>query len=209
MERQCERGRERVVLNGVVGPRGDAYSPDEDLAAHDAEAYHRKQIGWLAQTDVDMVTGMTFTQSSGATGIVRAAKSVGLPVVISFTVETDGRLPTGQTLGDAIHAVDEATDGAASYFMINCAHPDHFFHVFGNEDWARRIRGLRCNASRLSHAELDECEELDHGDPEELANEYSRIVQVMPWLNVLGGCCGTDLRHVSRIAEVVTGKSAD
>lgn len=195
-----------VVLNGLIGPRGDAYAPEAEVAAHESEEYHAKQINWLAETDVDMVSALTFTQSDEATGVVRAAEAASLPVVVSFTVETDGRLPTGQALDEAIRAVDEATDSYAAYFMVNCAHPDHFFDVLGDADWARRIRGLRCNASRLSHAELDECEELDDGDPDELAGQYLSIIDKMPWLNVFGGCCGSDLRHVSKIAAAVAGR---
>ena len=130
---------------------------------------------------------------------------MGLPVVISFTVETDGRLPTGQSLNEAITSVDDATDAAAAYFMENCAHPDHFFDVLDDSSSVRRIRGLRCNASRLSHAELDVCEVLDDGDPVELAEQYHAITTTMPWLNVFGGCCGSDLRHVARIATVIKG----
>jgi S-methylmethionine-dependent homocysteine/selenocysteine methylase len=198
--------RKPIVLNGVIGPRGDAYAPEARLAAADAEEYHSKQIAWLAETNVDMVTALTFTQSDEAIGVVRAAQSAGLPVVISFTVETDGSLPTGEPLNEAIRAVDEATNAAAAYFMVNCAHPDHFSHVLGDSDWARRIRGLRCNASRLSHAELDECEVLDDGDPVELADQYRAISNTMPWLNVFGGCCGSDLRHVTQIAKAVNGR---
>ncbi|MDH5762148.1 MAG: homocysteine S-methyltransferase family protein [Nitrospinota bacterium] len=194
-----------IVLNGVIGPRGDAYAPEARLAAKEAEEYHAKQIGWLAETEVDMITAMTFTQSDEAIGLVRAACSAGLPVVVSFTVETDGRLPTGQPLKEAIGAVDEATEGATAYFMVNCAHPDHFSNVLEDSPWARRIRGLRCNASRLSHEELDNCEVLDDGDPEELASQYKTITTQMPWLNVFGGCCGSDLRHVTQIVKAVTG----
>ena len=190
-----------IVLNAVVGPRGDAYAPDAAVAAQEAEDYHAMQLGWLASTEVDMVTALTFTQADEATGFVRAARRVGLPAVVSFTVEIDGNLPTGQALEDAIHEVDEATDGAAAYFMVNCAHPDHFFHVFSDGDWVRRIRGLRCNASRKSHAELDESDVLDDGDPAELAKQYTSLLERMPWINVLGGCCGSDLRHVTEIAR--------
>jgi S-methylmethionine-dependent homocysteine/selenocysteine methylase len=192
-----------IVLNGIVGPRGDAYAPDVKVAAQEAEEYHHKQLRWLAETDVDMVTGLTFTQSDEAIGFVRAAQKVGLPVVVSFTVETDGNLPTGQSLSEAITAVDEATDSGAAYFMVNCAHPDHFSHMLEDSDWARRIRGLRCNASRMSHAELDNSEILDDGDPVELGGQYKTMKAKMPWLNVFGGCCGSDLRHVTQIAKAV------
>jgi len=192
-----------IVLNAPIGPQGDAYAPEAEVAAEQAEEYHSKQLGWLAATDVDMISALTFTQSDEAIGAVRAAKNVGLPVVVSFTVETDARLPNGQPLGEAISAVDEATNSSAAYFMVNCAHPDHFFHVLDGSDWTRRIRGLRCNASRLSHAELDECEVLDAGDAEELAGQYRSLFESMPWLNVFGGCCGSDLRHVTKIAAAV------
>jgi homocysteine S-methyltransferase len=192
-----------IVLNGIIGPQGDAYAPDTAIAIHEAEQYHAKQIGWLAETDVDMVTALTFTQSDEASGLVLAARRAGLPVVVSFTVETDGRLPTGQPLGEAIEAVDQATDSGAAYFMVNCAHPEHFAHVLGDTAWARRIRGIRCNASRKSHAELDASDTLDAGDPVELGKQYVALRAKLPWLNVFGGCCGSDLRHVTQIARAL------
>lgn len=192
-----------IVLNGVVGPRGDAYAPEAEVAAHEAEAYHARQIGWLAETEVDMVTALTFTQSDEAIGLVRAARQAGLPVVVSFTVETNGRLPTGQPLGEAIESVDDATESGATYFMLNCAHPEHFMHVLEDAEWARRIRGMRCNASRKSHEELDNSDTLDPGDPDELGSQYQAIKATMPWLNVFGACCGADLRHVTKIARAL------
>ena len=200
--RHAHRGHSQpIVLNGIVGPTADAYAPEDRVGAKKAEAYHARQLEWLAGTEVDMVSGITIPRADEAVGLVRAARSLDLPVVISFTVETDGRLPTGRPLGDAVRLVDDSTGGAAAYFMVNCAHPDHFFHIFDGSDWTRRIQGLRCNASRLSHAELDECEVLDDGDPKELAQQYHEILQSMPWVNVLGGCCGSDLRHVRHIVK--------
>lgn len=195
--------RQPIVLDAIIGPRGDAYAPDSEIAVDEAERYHAKQIGWLAETDVDMVTALTFTQSSEAVGFVRAARAAGLPSVVSFTVETDGRLPSGETLRGAIETVDRQTEGAAAYFMVNCAHPDHFSDVLGDEPWAHRIRGIRCNASRMSHEELDNSEVLDDGNPKELGAQYRELKQRMPWLNVFGGCCGSDLRHVTEIAKAV------
>ncbi len=193
-----------IVINGVIGPRGDAYTPEQEMAAIEAQDYHAQQLGWLAETDIDMVTALTFTQADEAIGFVRSADEYGLPMVVSFTVETDGTLPTGQPLADAITTVDDATNSAAAYFMINCAHPDHFSGHLADAAWARRIRGIRCNASRMSHAELDESEFLDDGDPAELATDYGQLKQTMPWLNVFGGCCGSDLRHVTAIAAAIT-----
>ncbi len=203
MRAQFAGNAKPIVLNGLIGPRGDAYAPDAAFAANEAEDYHTRQICWLAETEVDMVSALTFTRSDEAIGVVRAAKKSGLPVVVSFTVETDGALPTAQTLGDAIEAVDSATAGGPAYYMVNCAHPVHFFKKLDGAVWARRIRGLRCNASRMSHAELDCCDTLDDGDPRELAAQYRGIRARLPWLNVFGGCCGSDLRHVTQIAEAI------
>jgi len=191
-----------IVLSASIGPRGDAYAPNARVAADEAQRYHSKQINWLADTEIDMLTALTLTQTEEAIGLVRAAEAAELPIVISFTVETNGRLPSGQPLGEAVAAVDDATHANAAYFMVNCAHPDHFFDAFDGAQWTHRVRGLRCNASRLSHAELDQCEVLDDGNPKELASQYSELIKRMPWLNIFGGCCGTDIRHVKEIVKM-------
>ena len=191
-----------VVINGTVGPRGDGYQPDELMSADEAERYHNDQVSVFAGTAADMVTGVTINYVEEAIGIVRAGVAAGMPVALSFTVETDGRLPTGLSLREAIEQTDGETGGAAAYFMINCAHPTHFADVIhGDDPWRDRIGGIRANASRMSHAELDEAEELDDGDPKELGGEYRELSQRLPGLRVLGGCCGTDHRHIGAVAE--------
>jgi homocysteine S-methyltransferase len=190
------------VLSGCIGPRDDAYRPSSFLGADEAESYHAEQIQTFAGSDTDLVSALTLTHSAEAIGIVRAAERVAMPAVISFTVETDGRLPSGETLGDAINNVDDATGGAAAYYMVNCAHPTHFeFELGSGAGWSGRLKGIRANASRRSHAELDEAEELDIGDPDELAGEYQRILAAHPHITVVGGCCGTDHRHIAAIAQ--------
>ncbi|HUS05669.1 MAG TPA: homocysteine S-methyltransferase family protein [Bryobacteraceae bacterium] len=191
-----------VVLSGCVGPRGDGYVPSDAMTADDAAAYHRAQVETFAGTAADMVCAITMNYTQEAIGVARAAQRAGMPVAISFTVETDGNLPTGQPLGAAILEVDAATAGYPSYYMLNCAHPSHFQRALSGEEWTARIRGLRANASRKSHAELNESTDLDIGDPEELGSLYAKMRQDgLPHLNVMGGCCGTDHRHVERIAE--------
>ena len=192
-----------IVISGCIGPRGDGYVPGDAMTEAESEEYHRIQVETFANSAADMVTAITMNYCEEAVGIVRAARHANMPVVISFTVETDGRLPTGQPLGDAIKSVDDATSGYTSYFMINCAHPSHFDHVIADrESWVNRIRGLRANASRMSHAELDEAEELDIGNPEELGRQYAQLKRSsLNQLNVMGGCCGTDHRHVEQIAK--------
>lgn len=198
---EYESERTPLVLSGCVGPRGDGYDPGKLMSPLAAEAYHANQIFTFADTEADLVTAMTMTNPAEAIGVTRAARAAGLPVVISFTVETDGRLPSGDALGDAILAVDEATDEGPAYYMVNCAHPTHFLHVLDGAPWSRRLRGIRANASRRSHTELDEAEDLDAGDPKELADRYVELQRAHPHLNVLGGCCGTDHRHVAQIYE--------
>lgn len=192
-----------VVISGAIGPRGDGYVAGEKMSASEAAEYHRFQVDVFAGTGADLVTAITITYAEEAIGIVRAAGERAMPVVISFTTETDGRLPSGQLLGEAIEQVDDATDRAAAYFMVNCAHPDHFSGALDDQAaWARRIRGVRANASRCSHAELDEATELDAGDPAEFGLLHRQLRAAFPQISVLGGCCGTDHRHVEAIRAV-------
>jgi S-methylmethionine-dependent homocysteine/selenocysteine methylase len=189
-----------IVISGCIGPEGDGYSPATRLTAEAAEAYHAQQIGVFVDAGVDLVTALTMTYAEEAIGITRAARARGVPVAISFTVETDGRLPSGQPLADAVAQVDAATGGGPDYYMVNCAHPTHFADVLEQDAaWVDRIRGVRANASTKSHAELDEAEALDAGDPAELAARHRELAEVLSSVAVLGGCCGTDHRHVGEI----------
>jgi S-methylmethionine-dependent homocysteine/selenocysteine methylase len=199
---QYETKRSPFVISGCIGPRGDGYDPGNVMSAVEAEDYHGWQIGVFRETSADFVSAITMTNIPEATGVARAARAARMPCVISFTLETDGRLPTGDALGEAILAVDVATEGYPAYYMINCAHPTPFEHVLDpGAPWIGRLRGLRANSSKLSHAELDNAPELDIGNPEELGAQYGGIVDRLPQINVLGGCCGTDHRHVACIGH--------
>jgi S-methylmethionine-dependent homocysteine/selenocysteine methylase len=201
---EFENEKTKMVISGCVGPRGDGYVPTNAMSAEEAQEYHSKQIGIFSETDADMVTAITMNYAEEAIGIAQAAKSFDMPVAISFTVETDGNLPTGQMLKDAIESVDKATNDAPVYYMINCAHPTHFENVLdADEPWTKRIRGIRANASTKSHEELNESVELDVGNPIELGQDYKKLLGKLKNLNVLGGCCGTDHRHVEEICKAV------
>lgn len=189
-----------MVVSGCVGPRGDGYAPDNLMTIDEARSYHAAQIGVFASTEADFVTAITMTNAPEAVGFALAAREAAIPSVVSFTVETDGRLPTGQTLQSAIEQVDERTDRSPAYYMINCAHPTHFDDVLRGTSWVNRIRGIRANASCRSHAELDAAESLDAGNPVELGEQYAELRARFPHINVLGGCCGTDHRHIDCIA---------
>ncbi|WP_421696246.1 homocysteine S-methyltransferase family protein [Aestuariivirga sp.] len=204
LRREHETKDTPVVISGVLGPRGDGYRPESIMHADEARRYHLPQIARFVETAADMVSAMTITHTGEAIGMVQAAREAAIPISMSFTTEVDGHLPSGQDLGEAIIETDEATGGYASYYMVNCAHPSHFLPELAAEaSWVRRIRGIRANASKLSHAELDEAVDLDDGDPKELGEDYGLIRSLCPWINILGGCCGTDVRHIRAISERV------
>lgn len=193
-----------VLISGVIGPRGDGYKVELVMTPEESQAYHALQVDAFASSGVDLVEAITINYSNEAIGIVKAAQSVSIPVVVSFTVETDGKLPSGESLQDAIERTDEVTGHYAEYFMINCAHPEHFVDVLKtNGKWKDRIRGVRANASTKSHAELDESTSLDAGDKQLLADGYLQLRTLLPQLKVIGGCCGTDHGHVQHICETL------
>ena len=204
-----ESARTPIVLSAVVGPRGDGYQVGSAMSAKEARYYHGFQIDTFAQTEADLVSAFTLTYADEAIGIVNAAKAAQLPCMISFTVETDGKLPSGQSLKDAIEQCDRETAGGPIYYMINCAHPTHFeAELRKGGAWRERLRGLAANSSKRSHAELDSSPDLDVGNPMELGEDYRRLRSFLPQLTVLAGCCGTDTRHVERICAACLPEAA-
>jgi S-methylmethionine-dependent homocysteine/selenocysteine methylase len=202
LRNEFEDNNFKVPISVCIGPRGDGYVPSNIMTSEEAEEYHSSQIKVVSNTNADLVSALTINYNEEATGIVNAAKKHNIPVVISYTVETDGNLPSGQSLKDAISSLDKATNNYVSYYMINCAHPEHFKGVLNaNESWSKRIKGLRANASNKSHAELDESETLDIGNKEELAKDYCDLRKHLPNLSIIGGCCGTDSTHLESICE--------
>ena len=193
----------RTAINGVIGPRGDGYRVDTSMTPLEAARYHAVQAEAFAAAGADAVTAVTMTHAGEAAGIALAARDVGLPAIISFTVETDGLLPSGEALGEAITGVDHMTAASPTFYMVNCAHPTHLAPALDGEAWSQRIGGIRANASRASHAELDAADTLDSGDPEELAQDYRRLRARLPGLRLVGGCCGTDHRHVESILDAL------
>ena len=210
MRDQFETAETPIVISGNIGPRGDGYSPDRMMSADEARDYHAAQIKVFAGTEADLVSAFTLNYVDEAIGVAQAAKAAAMPVVISFTVETDGKLPTGQTLKDAIIETDLKTGAVPAYYMLNCAHPTHFAEVVANnEPWVKRLRGLRANASTRSHAELDAAPDLDAGDPVMLGRQYRDLRKKLPQLTILGGCCGTDHRHVEQICFACTAEKRE
>lgn len=202
VQAKYQNARTPIVVSGNIGPRGDGYDPSALMTVEEAENYHAWQIGVFREANVDFVSAFTMTNVNEATGVVRAAQAADVPCVISFTLETDGRLPAGETLGDAIEAVDRATSNGPAYYMINCAHPTHFADALDpGASWVKRLRAIRANSSCKSHAELDNSTELDTGNPQELGAQYADLLRRFRHINVLGGCCGTDHRHIACIGD--------
>ena len=209
LQKEYENDITNLLISGCVGPRRDGYKPENTMTAEEAQQYHSVQIEVFSQTPVDMVSAITMNYAEEAIGIAKAASAANLPVVISFTVEVNGKLPTGMSLKEAIEYVDKSVQQPPLYFMINCAHPTHFYSelVAGrNEQWTKRIKGIRSNASCKSHAELDETTELDRGNSKELGIEYKKLKEALSQLTVFGGCCGTDEEHILAIASQVNTK---
>ena len=194
----------QTVVSGAIGPRGDGYVVGATMNPDQAAEYHNVQVRALADAGVDLVTALTMTHVEEAIGIAQASKERNVPCVVSFTVETDGKLPSGTLLADAVRSVDEETDSFPAYYMINCAHPSHFESALAEDDtsWPR-LRGIRANASRMSHAELDVADALDRGDPSSFARDYRALRSMLPGLTVFGGCCGTDHEHIGAIAAAL------
>jgi len=193
-----------IVISGCLGPRGDGYVVNNRMSPERAEAYHAEQIQVLSDAEADLVSAFTINYTDEAIGIIRAAKSIGIPVVISFTVEKDGRLPSGESLKEAISTADDATQSYCEYYMINCSHPTHIAKALAfGESWTKRICGVRGNASAKSHEELETSTELDEGNPVEFGKQNAKLKYQLPSLTMLGGCCGTDHRHIKEICRAL------
>lgn len=189
-----------TLVSVQIGPQGDGYKPG--IAAIDASAaYHAPQIMAAKTSDADLVSAYTLGSTGEAIGISIAANRIGVPALISYTVETDGKLADGTSLAEAVLALSEQAKPAA--IMVNCAHPDHISNGLDGGAWEAKLSGIIANASRQSHAELDECEVLDDGDPEELSLQLAELKKAHSGLTVFGGCCGTDLRHLRATAELL------
>jgi homocysteine S-methyltransferase len=193
-----------MLVGGVIGPRGDAYNLGRLPDAAEAEDYHSEQIQTFRKAGVDHVTAMTFSSVDEAIGVARAAKSAGLPVVISFLLARGGRLKGGETLQEAIFRVDSATGNAPAYFMTNCTHPIEFEPALVPGEWVARLGGFMPNAVAMETMDLCKLGHLEDGDPVELGAQMAALARRFPHINVWGGCCGTDGRHIGQIARQVS-----
>lgn len=197
-----------MTVSGAIGPKGDAYNVGRVPDAAEAEDYHSEQILTMCKAGVDQVTAMTFSGVEEAIGFCRAAKAAGVPVVVSFFVVRGGRLKGGESLEEAITRVDAATGNAPAYFMINCTHPTEFEPSLTEGAWTNRLGGFMPNAVAAETLDLCKLGHLEDGDPEELGDQMAGLARRFGHVNVWGGCCGTDGRHVGQITRKVAAVRA-
>ena len=203
MARKYQSPDTPMIVGGAIGPRGDAYQTGRTPDAAESEDYHSEQILTLKKAGADMITAMTFSSVEEAVGISRAASAAGIPIVVSFFVKHGGLLSGGETFKEAIERVDAATNSAPAYFMINCTHPTEFEPVLTAGDWTKRLGGFMPNAVAMETMALCKLGHLEDGDPEELGDQMTGLAQRFPHINVWGGCCGTDGRHIAKISQKI------
>ena len=193
-----------VYIAACIGPRGDAYGTGGEITADEAEDYHSVQLHNLDGTAADMAVAATFNNIPEAIGVIRAAKGAGMPIGVSLTLTPEGRLRSGPTLREAVETVDEVTAGAAAWFGTNCSHPLEFEPAIADAGpWLDRLRYIRPNAAKMDKIALCSLGHLEDGDPEELGEQMGDVVRRLPRADIIGGCCGTDERHLSEIARKV------
>lgn len=193
-----------AYITACIGPRGDAYGTGGDISASEAEDYHAVQLGNLEGTAADMAVAATFNNIPESIGVIRAANRMGIPIGVSLTLTPEGRLRSGPTLREAVETIDEVTGGAAEWFGTNCAHPLEFEPALDDAGpWLDRLRYVRPNAAKMDKLALCELGHLEDGDPVELGEQMGEVARRFPRADILGGCCGTDERHLSEIASNV------
>jgi homocysteine S-methyltransferase len=193
-----------ILIAGVIGPRGDAYKLNRTITAQEAEEYHSVQLGTLREANVDLVSAMTFNNIPEAVGLSRAAKRVGLPIILNFTLDSSSRLRSGPTVREAIEAVDaEAGDAHPECYGLNCSHPIEMAPALEPGGWFKRVRSLRPNAALMEKQALCKIGHLVDGDPPELGAQMGALAHRYPHLDIWGGCCGTWDTHLNHIAKNV------
>lgn len=188
-----------AYVAGYIGPRGDAYGRDDTITANEAEDYHTPQLLAQKRAKADLVWAMTFNSVPEAIGVVRAARAARMPLAVSFSLDSRSRLSTGPTVAAAIAEVDAATNGGPDFYTLNCSHPIEFEPALVPGDWTRRLRGIRPNAAKMDKIALCKLGHLEDGDPVELGQQMSGLLDRYPHFDIWGGCCGTDHRHADQI----------
>lgn len=192
---------QECLVNGVIGPRGDAYLTKNVMSRAEAADYHSAQLSTLKDADVDLAWALTFGDPEEAIGVINAARQLSLPVAVAFSLDDSSRLNTGVEFADAVKRVDAETDGYAEFFALNCSHPEEFLPAISDDDWMQRVRCFRPNAAKMDKISLCKLGHLEEGDPVELGAQMHAVQQRYPHIDIWGGCCGTCETHLEQIVS--------
>lgn len=193
----------RILIGGLIGPRGDAYELNRTITADEAEEYHAVQLQTLRAAQVEFACAMTFNNVEEAIGVTRAARRIGVPLIMSLSTEGGGNLASGPSIGEAITRIDSETGGGPACYALNCSHPEEFAHTLTDEPWVQRLRGFRPNAAKMEKIALCKLGHLEEGDPQDLGRRMGALAERFPHMDVWGGCCGTGDVHLDEIASNV------
>lgn len=195
----------KVAICGLMSCRGDAYKPEETMTELAAAEFHQWQANALASAGVDLLLAATLPALSEAVGLARSQAITGLPYMISFVVRPDGTLLDGTSLHKAIITIDSTVSPPPLSYMINCTHASIFRSALLHKDNSsplvrERVIGILANTAALSPEELDASPDLVEEAPETFGRAVSSLYSELN-LKVLGGCCGTDNRHIESLAQ--------
>lgn len=197
-----------VYIGGLAGCRGNAYDGRYHLSVEEAMQFHYPTVRAMADAGVDYLFAGIMPQLTETVGMANAMAATGLPYIISFMIRRDGRLMDGTFIHDAIDTIDKEVTTRPLCYMANCIHPDVLHQALShprNDTFLvrERFQGIQANASALSPEELENCTDLVSSSPDELADRLMTLLWDFP-LKICGGCCGTDVRHLHRFAELLT-----
>ncbi len=209
LAREYRDGLPDARIAGYVGPRGDAYSLNRTITEDEAAEYHAVQLATLKRAGVDLAWAVTFNNPAEARGVVRAAREIGVPLALSFSLTSSSRLASGQTLAEAVQSVDAASDGYPAFYALNCSHPLEFEPALTPGAWQDRLRCIRPNAARIDKIALCKLGHLEEGDPHELGRQMADVARRFPQMDIWGGCCGTCESHLEEIARRVAEVRAE
>lgn len=190
-----------ILIQGLIGPRGDAYARNAKITENEAEDYHSVQLETLKDTDVDLALAMTFNNIPESIGVARAAAKIGVPLGISLSLDSTSRLNSGPGLAEAITVIDAEVNQSPEFYSINCSHPVEYEPAIVPGDWIDRVRGVRPNASKMEKIALCQIGHLEQGDPVELGELCGDLARRYPHMDIWGGCCGTWNTHLDEIAK--------
>lgn len=209
---EYEEYSKRIFIGGLMGCKGDAYKAEEALSAEEALFFHQEQANALANAGVDFLCGTTLPALSEALGLARAMALTGKPYVLSFVIRANGTILDGNSLHETIVRIDQSVSHRPLFYAVNCVHPSVLMQSFSNQENCtnivkQRLIGIQANTSSKSPEELDGSDKLASDDIENIVQEMVCLHHNYQ-IKILGGCCGTDDRHIQGLVNALTSVSS-